>query len=347
MRFVRSIVLAVTPLIALALLTGCGGRRLETVMTGATMGTTYSIKYVAPTESGRTPDAATISKEIEARLDEINGLMSTYRTDSEISRFNAFQETTPFKVSKKLMDVLEMAQGVSKMTDGAFDITVGPLVNAYGFGAGEKSDHLLTRAEVDELLKRVGYRLLELDPEALTIRKKRPDIYVDLAAIAKGYGVDEVSDILEANGVTDYMVEIGGEVRAKGRNAQGLTWQIGVEKPVEDKREIQRVIPLSGEAVATSGDYRNFYMSESRRVSHMINPKTGRPVSSNLGSVAVVHDRCAMADALATAFMVMPPKEAFEVAEKEEIAALFLFREPDNTIFEKTTFAFRQHMNDH
>lgn len=312
------------------------------------MGTTFHVKIV-PAEDGKgmgTSDFAAAFEEARKELDRVDGLMSTYKAESELSRFNASDSTGPFPLSPELCELFEKALAVSAASGGAFDVTVGPLVNAWGFGSAAKAPEPPSEKMLDELRTRVGPDKLILDPANSTIRKTRPDVYCDLGAIAKGYAVDKASEALERAGIVNYMVEVGGEVRTAGTNAAGAPWRIAVEKPDFDGRSIQRVVPFSGLSMATSGDYRNYYEVDGKRVSHTINPRTGRPISHKLASVTVMDRECAMADAYATALMVLGPEQGMALAEKEGLAALFLVREREG-FAEQTTKAFAEYADAH
>jgi len=309
--------------------------------TGPTMGTFYSVTCVLDRDAGEDGNlGATLAAEIEACLEQVNSLMSTYRPDSELSRLNGHVEGTPFPVSPPLLHVLGRAIEISKQTHGAFDVTVGPLVNVYGFGPQDGPVTLPTDAELDRLKTRVGYQMVELDAEAGAVTKGRPDLYIDLSAIAKGYAVDRVAAILDAHGVANYLVEVGGEIRVRGHNVEGHRWKIGVEKPTARGRAVHRVLALTDTAMATSGDYRNYYLKDGLRISHTIDPRTARPVAHKLASVTVLCEDCETADALATALMVLGPDEGYNLAENRGIVALFLVRQGADSYLEKVTSAF-------
>ncbi len=305
----------------------------EYLLSGPTMGTTYNIKVV-----GAPPDGT--HEAIEAALEAVNRAMSTYREDSELSRFNRHNTPEPFPLSEDTAAVFRIALQVSEKTGGAFDVTVGPLVNAWGFGPDEEREPP-TEAELQALKERVGYRHLTLE-DGPALSKARTDLYCDLSAVAKGYGADKVAEVLDAQGIQHYMAEVGGEVRAKGLNLGGQPWRIGIEKPVPDERAVQHVVPLQNMAMATSGDYRNFRVQDGQRLSHTIDPRTGRPIKHGLASVTVLHEQCVWADAYATALMVLGPEEGHRFAENQGIAAYFLIHAPEG-FTEKTTAAFVQH----
>lgn len=298
-------------------------QQLEWQLSGPTMGTAYTIKGVVATDEKGPPSG--LGQRVQAVLDEINHSMSTYLEDSEISAFNR-HELGPFPASPALLEVVTEAQRVAELSGGAFDITVAPLVDAWGFGpagVGEAPDDAL----VERLMQGVGYRLLGVDRERGALVKAEPRLHIDLSAIAKGFAVDRVAAVLSAEGVADFMVEIGGEVAARGRNGRGQVWRIGVERPEDEGRAVHTVVALADTALATSGDYRNFRLHDGVRLSHTIDPRLGRPITHDLASVSVVHPSCMTADALATAFEVLGPGPGLELADRLDIAALFLVRE--------------------
>jgi thiamine biosynthesis lipoprotein len=304
------------------------------------MGTSYTVKLVGSasrTDAGR---AALLQAEIDERLAGVCRLMSPFLADSELSRFNRHGGDSPFRVSDETFHVFQRAIQIGDESQGAFDITVGPIANLYGFGADPFRVNLPSDAELEPLRARVGYRMLELDPAAKTVRKKHPEIRCDLSGIAKGYGVDRIAAELDAHEIGDYMVEIGGEVRVRGRNPEGGPWRIAVERPVPEGRVVHRVVGLLNRSVATSGDYRVCYVRDGKRISHTIDPRTGRPVEHDLASVTVIHGDCESADAWATALMVLGPEAGCEFAERKGLPALFLVRQGDESIVEKATSSF-------
>ncbi len=291
---------------------------------GATMGTTWHVTLVDP-PAGLARESAAAG--IDAALERVNAQMSTYRADSEVSRFNRAAPGEWFAVSADTAEVVATALAVHERSAGAFDITVGPLVDLWGFGAGSKRRARVPAPdEVAAVAARVGSAALRVraEPPALF---KAADREIDLSAIAKGYGVDRAALWLEGNGVANYMVEVGGEVRTRGRNPQGRKWRIGIEAPelLQQGRAITAVA-LSGESVATSGDYRNYFEAGGRRYSHTIDPATARPVEHALASVTVVAADCKTADALATAIDVLGPDQGLAFAERENLPVYLLVR---------------------
>ena len=329
------------------LMPGSSGAPPWTVqLQGPIMGTTYAIKVVGRDLSPA--DKTPIEQVVVQAMNQVNQAMSTYLKDSELSLFNASESTQPQKLSADTLEVVGMAQEISELTGGRFDVTVGPLVNAWGFGPNGPQQKVSDQS-VAELLTYVGYDKLNLNPADQTLSKAHPKTYVDLSAIAKGYAVDKVVKAIEALGHHNYMVEIGGEVFAKGTNPKDGPWRIGIETPSVHAFDIFEVVTLSGMGMATSGDYRNFYEDNGQRFSHTIDPKTGRPIKHNLASVSVLSDSCARADALATALNVLGPIDGPKLAEQKGIAALFIIRDANGKLQESQTSGFakaRQKAND-
>ena len=305
------------------MLAACGNEPETLDLRGRTMGTSYSVRIVAP--PGDSPVALeALRQRVAARLDGLDSLFSTYWPDSEVSRFNAQPGVEWFGVSPDFLAVLEQSVSVSQLTGGAFDATVGPLVVLWGFGAGETSERIPDPEEVGRLLQATGSGHLQWRESPPAVRRTRPGVRLDFSAIAKGYAVDRIWELLSEAGLQDYLVEIGGEVRARGRHADGRDWSVGIENP--DGPGVAEAVPLRDAAIATSGDYRNFFEHEGLRYSHVIDPRIGWPVAHDLTAVTVVSPTAARADALATALLVLGPVEGLELAEHEEIAALLAVR---------------------
>lgn len=299
--------------------------RDQWILSGTTMGTAFTVKIVVPTDSGITEGE--VAAAIRETVDEVDFRMSTYRADSELSRFNS-HGTDPFEISPAMLEVMIESQRVAEISGGAFDITIGPLVNVWGFGPEPVADPP-DDATIERLLEEHGYRHLLIEADHLTVRKDTTDLRCDLSAIAKGYGVDRVAQRLMDLGFSDFMVEIGGEVLAMGVNAEEHIWRIGVERPQADRAGVWAAVELADAAMATSGDYRNYYERDGVRISHTIDARTGRPVTHRLASVTVIHPSCMTADALATALSVLGPEEGRALVEREGLAALFLIRTAD------------------
>lgn len=333
-------------LLALAafLLLGAAGcsertpRYSQAEFTGTTMATTYHIKVVTAKPLD-TAEQQSLHAAAFGALDAIDRKMSTYKPDSELSRFNQYTGTAPFPVSRGMIEVFQKTREVSEFSGGAFDITVGPLVNAWGFGPAKRNG-VPSAEEIAALKQRVGYRMLTVDPQHLTIAKARPDVYCDLSAIASGYGVDQAAQALEARGINDYMVESGGELRTRGHNAEGRPWQIAIVRPDVFPQQAYLIVPLSNLSMATSGDYRNYFEQNGKRYSHHIDPTTGYPVLHNLASVSVVAPKSVDADVYAAALSILGPDKGYRLAEEKGLAAYFILREDDGRFTIRQTRAF-------
>lgn len=314
--------------LALVALAGCSFEAEEQIweIAGPVFGTQYHINVVLTGDEARLEN---LGEGIEGVLEEVDAAMSTWREDSELSRLNSREDQSQWTdISAPLYEVLAGAADVSRLTEGAFDITIGPVVNLWGFGPEARPDKAPDDDILAERLSATGYEKLELRADPPALRASQPQ-YIDLSAIAKGYGVDAVARYLESAGVMSYLVEIGGEVRVNGRKPDGSAWRLAIEDPVSERRQINRVVALDQHAMATSGDYRNYYESEGRRYSHTIDPESGVPIRHNLASVTVIAENTMLADALATGFNVMGYERAQALATRENIAAYFIVRGDD------------------
>ena len=281
---------------------------------GVIFGTTFHVTYQYDED---------LEAEVVDKLKEVDAALSMFNEQSIISKINNNQAVEP---DKMFLDVFQLAQQVSKDTHGAFDITVAPLVNLWGFGFKHAQEP--TKHAIDSLRQFVGYQKVSYDGK--TIQKQDPRIMLDCSAIAKGYGTDVVARLMDEKGVKNYLVEIGGEVVTRGISEKRVPWKIGVTKPTDDSlhigNELQTVLNVTDKAMATSGNYRNFYYKGGRKYAHTINPKTGRPVQHNILSATVLCNQCAKADAYATAFMVMGLDKAREVLERNpDLMVYFIY----------------------
>jgi len=266
--------------------------------------------------------------------------MSRYHDSSEVSVFNRHISKEPFFVSKDTAELLDKTLEVSALTKGAFDVTVGPLTELWGFDEKQRRATRPQPGEIAQARSMVGYHQLRIDVQRSLVQKKIPQISIDLSAVAKGYAVDRIALVLERLGYDRYLVEIGGEIRVMGKNERGRPWRVAVETPGDKRRKTFQTIELTGGAVATSGDYRNYYELDGRRISHNIDPRTGSPVTHRLASVTVVHEECAVADALATGLMVLGPKKGFALAQEQDLPVLFISRRRNGRLIERATAAF-------
>ncbi|WP_339749377.1 FAD:protein FMN transferase [uncultured Rubinisphaera sp.] len=293
-------------------------------ITGSTMGTFYEVTIADDLSPDQIPK---LTNRINELLKQINAEMSTYDPQSEISQFNQSQSLDWFPVSPGFAQVVDEAIIFSVITNGAFDPTVGPLVDLWHFGPEIKDRTIPTQEQIDEVMSSVGCQHLEVRYEPAAIRKSIPNLRLDLSAIAKGYAVDMIAEELKTQGIQGCLVNIGGEVVTVGRKEDGTKWRLGIEKPIEGKRDIERIVHLSDVAMATSGDYRNYYEVDGVRYSHTIDPITGRPVTHHLRSVSVLSDSCLTADVYATALMVMGMVKAKNFAANHNLAVGLLERE--------------------
>ncbi|ELH4237201.1 FAD:protein FMN transferase [Vibrio fluvialis] len=326
-------------LASLLLLAGCEQPPQQVHLSGPTMGTSYNIKYL---QQDGLPSSDDLHKEIDRLLEEVNDQMSTYRKDSELSRFNQYQGIDPFEVSNQTATVVREAIRLNVLTEGALDVTVGPLVNLWGFGPEARPEVVPTDAELAERKANTGIHHLSVEGNKLS--KDLPHLYVDLSTIAKGWGVDVVANYIESQGIHNYMVEVGGEIRLKGLNRDGVPWRIAVEKPTVDERSIQEIIEPGDMAIATSGDYRNYFERDGVRYSHIINPQTGRPIHNRVVSVTVLDKSCMTADGLATGLMVLGDEKGIEIAEQNHIP-VFMIVKTDDGFKEIASSAFKPYLN--
>lgn len=314
--------------VAMALsLTACQKETQIISLSGKTMGSTYHIKYL---DEGNMQDPQQVHADIEAVLKDVNQKMSTYIKDSELSLFNQnTQINTPIEISADFAKVMAEAIRLNKVTDGALDVTVGPVVNLWGFGPEKRPERQPTPEQLKERQAWVGIDKIALDMNGKTptLTKFIPQVYVDLSSIAKGFGVDQVADKLAELKAQNYMVEIGGEIRAKGKNAEGKPWQIAIEKPsTTGERAVENIIGLDNMGMATSGDYRIYFEENGQRFAHEIDPKTGYPIQHHLASITVLAPTTMTADGLSTGLFVLGEDKALALAEQQNIPVYLIIK---------------------
>lgn len=292
-------------------------------LNGNTMGTYYVVKFY----SEAVVDEQALKQAIDTELELVNDLMSTYRPESELMRFNRHDTQQPFSLSEQTRVVIAEALRLAKQTNGVLDVTVGPLTELWGFGAMGRIEHAPSDDDIANARSMVGYNKLTLAGTKLS--KSVAALAVDLSTIAKGYGVDQVAVILEQHGIGNYLVEIGGEMRIKGHKTDSQPWKIAIEKPITSERAVQRILQPGDMGVATSGDYRNYFEEEGVRYSHLLDPRTGKPIQHHTVSVTVLHPSCMTADGYATALNVMAADEALAFANRYNIAALIVVKTND------------------
>lgn len=324
----------ITFFVSLFLLMACSESTPSLVVNkvaGNTMGTTYHISWVAEKDGNKSNDPESLKEAVDLRLKQINAIMSTYDTSSELSLINQSSESNQnVEITAELADVLSVSRYVYEHSDGLFDVTVGPLVNAWGFGPTPDIHNELNDEAIADLLGKIGSQhwRISVAGEKSRLRKDQP-LYIDLSAVAKGWAVDEIARLLEQRGISSFLAEIGGELKTKGVKPDGSQWKIAIERPVAnplEAQQVQLILSPGDKGVATSGDYRNYYEVKGERYSHTINPFTGKPIKHELASVTVVHNDCAYADAWATALNVAGPKAGMALAEKNQLAVYMIVR---------------------
>lgn len=318
----------------MAALPGCGQPSLE--IHGYTMGTTYTVKVDGEFPGGQ----HALQTQIDALMKRCNDEISTYDAGSVLSRFNQQQSIEPFPIPLEMADILSEAIRIGRLTDGLLDVTVGPIVNLWGFGPEQRPVTVPTDAQIAAARARVGIQHLHVDVgtdadvdiktntnkkiKTATLRKDLPDISVDLSTFGEGWGVDRVAAFLEAQGVSNYLVEIAGASRSRGVNQRGEAWRLGIQKPTDEYAAAQAVIVPKGRAVSTSGSYRNYYERDGQRYSHIIDPRTGKPITHRLVSATVIATTALEADGWDTALMVMGTEAALQFAEKKHLAVYLI-----------------------
>lgn len=306
-------------------------------LNGETMGTYYVVKFY----SDIAVDKTVLQQQIDTELELVNDLMSTYRPESELMRFNRHSDGSIFPLSPQTYTVVAEALRIAQQTEGVLDVTVGPLVELWGFGARGRIEHAPDAALIEHTKAVTGYNKLTLTEQGL--QKAIPELAIDLSPIAKGFGVDQVAAILEQNGISNYLIDIGGEMRLKGLKPEQEPWKIAVEKPVTNERAVQRILVPGDIGVATSGDYRIFFEENGVRYSHLLDPRTGHPINNRTVSVTVLHPSCMTADGYATALSVMNSQEALEFANQHGIAALLVVK-IDDGYAELSSEAFKPYL---
>ncbi len=298
------------------------------VFSGSTMGTTYRVVVSPSAQASQAVEFEQVDQAIGNALAEVDAKMSTYRADSEISQFNRWLSQEPFDFSAATFTVLQRSQEIARASEGAFDITVAPLIEAWGFG---REPEVVDKDRLAELIERVGYDKLLLDPGHSRARKAHPALTVNLSAIAKGYAVDQVYKALLELSFTEVLVEVGGELRASGRPDVQRSWRVAIERP-DGSGSAQRIVTLNNRALATSGDYRNFRQVHGQQVAHVFDPRSGKPVAHRGASVSVLADDCMTADAWATALFAIGPQEGAVLATRQGLTALFVEHSRDGYV---------------
>ncbi len=301
------------------LITQVNAQEMRTVH-GKTMGNKYKVSWTA--EKITPAHMANIRAQIETRLESVNQSMSTWREDSEISQINQTPKNTPITISRDMKYVMTEALRIAELTNHTLDVTVAPLVNLWGFGPDGKATEVPTQKAIDNAKQYVGIQHIKIENNQLT--KTIDGLEVDLSSIAKGFGVDVVADVMELNGIHNYLVDIGGELRIKGLNAEQQAWKVGIDKPFAYSTGQMEIINPGNAAVATSGDYRKYFEKNGHHFSHLIDPRSGRPVAHTVVSATVIEKYSMTADALATAFMVLSVEESLAIANEHQIPIMII-----------------------
>ena len=314
-------------LLMLAALAGCEKPVAERPMVeihGRTMGTFYGVKVVGDFPGGQ----QALQTQVDTLLKHYNDEISTYDQNSSLSKFNQQQTTAPFPVSQDMADIVISALRVGQRTQGVLDVTVGPLVNLWGFGPDKRPIKTPTDEQIAAARQRVGIQHLHVDVSAdhAALRKDVPNIYVDLSTIGEGFGADKVAEFLESRGVHNYLVEIAGASRSRGVNAKGEQWKLAIQKPTDELDDVQAIVKPDGRAISTSGSYRNYYELNGQRYSHIIDPATGKPITHRLVSATVITPTALEADGLDTALMVMGPEKAMAFAKQQHLAVYLVIK---------------------
>ncbi|MEI7065344.1 FAD:protein FMN transferase ApbE [Dickeya chrysanthemi] len=293
-----------------------------TTFEGKTMGTFYSVKI-----SGALPESSRqLQQEIDALLEQANNEISTYRTDSVLSRFNQYAGAQPQPISNGMADIILAAQRIGRATGGAMDITVGPLVNLWGFGPQKQPVTIPSQQQIDEARRKVGLNHLRLvsNDQGEWLQKDLPGLYVDLSTLGEGYGADLLAQLMTRKGITNYLVSVGGAISSRGVNGQGQPWRVAIQKPTDKENAIQTAVDLHGYGISTSGSYRNYFEQDGKRYSHVIDPATGRPITHQLVSVTVIARTALEADGWDTGLMVLGAEKALKLAEQQGLAVYLI-----------------------
>lgn len=324
-------------LLSISLLIGCGGllsacgpanqNQSAVVISGKTMGTYYRVSMVGLDKS-REPE---LRQQIEAQLKEDDHQLSTYKDDSVLSRFNQYKGTDPQPISSGMADAIITALRIGHKTDNEMDITVGPLVNLWGFGPTKEPVKMPNQQQIDAARSEIGLQHIKVIQQVNGdfLQKDMPNMYIDLSTVGEGYATDHLARLVEGNGISDYLVSVGGAVVSRGRNPEGKPWQVAIQKPTDKEDAVEAIVDLQGMCISTSGSYRNYYELDGKRLSHIIDPATGRPITHKLVSATVIASTALEADGWDTGLMVLGTKKALALAEKEHLAVYLITKEPN------------------
>ncbi|MGZ0749528.1 FAD:protein FMN transferase ApbE [Kluyvera sichuanensis] len=329
MTFLRTMLLGVVILLA-----GCDNtsapatpKAQVTVLDGKTMGTFWRVSVVGLDQNG----AENLRQKVQTLLDGDDQLLSTWKNDSALMRFNQSQSTTPWPVSEGMADIVTESLRIGQKTQGAMDITVGPLVNLWGFGPDKQPVKTPTQAQIDAAKARTGLQNLTVINRAgqQYLQKAIPDLYVDLSTVGEGYAADHLARLMIEEGISRYLVSVGGALVSRGMNADGQPWRVAIQKPTDRENAVQAIVDINGHGISTSGSYRNYYELDGKRISHVIDPQTGRPITHKLVSVTVIAPTALEADGWDTGLMVLGTEKAQQVVREQGLAVYMIMKEGD------------------
>ncbi|HDG1692063.1 TPA: FAD:protein FMN transferase ApbE [Kluyvera georgiana] len=329
MTFLRMALLSVV-----ILLTGCDNasapatpKAAVTVLEGKTMGTFWRVSVVGVDKSR----AEELRTKVQTQLDGDDRLLSTWKNDSALMRFNHSRSTTPWPVNEAMADIVTESLRIGRKTQGAMDITVGPLVNLWGFGPDKQPVSTPTQAQIDAAKARTGLDKLTVINRAdrQYLQKSIPDLYVDLSTVGEGYAADHLARLMTEEGISRYLVSVGGALVSRGMNADGQPWRVAIQKPTDRENAVQAIVDINGHGISTSGSYRNYYELDGKRISHVIDPQTGRPITHKLVSVTVIAPTALEADAWDTGLMVLGTEKAQQVVREQGLAVYMIMKEGD------------------
>ncbi|UAK19867.1 FAD:protein FMN transferase ApbE [Kluyvera sp. CRP] len=329
MTFLRMALLSVV-----ILLTGCDNasapatpKAAVTVLEGKTMGTFWRVSVVGVDKSR----AEELRTKVQTQLDGDDRLLSTWKNDSALMRFNHSRSTTPWPVNEAMADIVTESLRIGRKTQGAMDITVGPLVNLWGFGPDKQPVSTPTQAQIDAAKARTGLDKLTVINRAdrQYLQKSIPDLYVDLSTVGEGYAADHLARLMTEEGISRYLVSVGGALVSRGMNADGQPWRVAIQKPTDRENAVQAIVDINGHGISTSGSYRNYYELDGKRISHVIDPQTGHPITHKLVSVTVIAPTALEADAWDTGLMVLGTEKAQQVVREQGLAVYMIMKEGD------------------
>ncbi|XUK74511.1 FAD:protein FMN transferase ApbE [Erwinia rhapontici] len=298
------------------------------VLEGKTMGTFWRVSLAGVAPERR--DA--LQKAIQQQLDNDDHELSTWKSDSVLSRFNQYRGSAPQPISNNMADIITLSLRIGQQTSGAMDITLGPLVNLWGFGPDKQPLKTPTQPQIDAARALTGLEHLQVFNRAgqSWLQKDLPELYVDLSTVGEGFATDHLARLMEQQGINHYLVSVGGAVLTRGKNAQGNAWQVAIQKPTDQENAVQAIVDLQGHGISTSGSYRNYYELEGKRISHVIDPSTGRPIQHKLVSVTVIATTALEADGWDTGLMVLGTEKAKALALRDKLAVYLIFKEGDH-----------------